>query len=101
MDMFDASKSAPKGEFDEFGVGKPRPRTEPGLGKTAPGETASLFGQPPATEGKPEQVKVIEEKLVHMLIAEREGTAIFGPKDHEELDGEKLQSGKSKIDKRK
>src|SRR3546814_6821504 len=24
MDMFEASKSAPKGEFDEFGVGKPR-----------------------------------------------------------------------------
>src|SRR3546814_12604212 len=84
MDMFDASKSAPKGEFDEFGVGKPRPRTEPGLGKTAPGETASLFGQPPATEAKPAPVKVFEEKLVHLLIAEREGTAIFGPQRSEE-----------------
>src|SRR3546814_6634646 len=41
MDMFDASKSAPKGEFDEFGVGKPRPRTEPGLGKTRSEEHTS------------------------------------------------------------
>src|SRR3546814_9657388 len=77
--------------FDEFGVGKPRPRTEPGLGKTAPGETASLFGQPPATEAKPEPVKVFEEKLVHLLIAEREGTAIFGPKIHQALASQNLQ----------
>src|SRR3546814_13954635 len=83
--------------FDEFGVGKPRPRTEPGLGKTAPGETASLFGQPPATEAKPEPVKVFEEKLVHLLIAEREGTAIFGPKIHQALASQNLQYGDRKI----
>lgn len=96
MDMFDASKSASQGEFDEFGVGKPRKRTEPGFGNAVPGETAPLFGQPPQAAA-PEPAKVFEEKLVHLLIAEREGTAIFGPKIHQALAGQNLQYGDRKI----
>lgn len=93
MDMFDARREQ-QGEFDEFGVGKPRKRIEPGFGNAAPGETAPLFGQP-AEPAAP--AKVFEEKLVHLLIAEREGTAIFGPKIHQALAGQGLQFGDRKI----
>src|SRR3546814_12752265 len=61
MDMFDASKSAPKGEFDEFGVRKPRTRTEPGWGKTATGATESLLRPPPATPTTSEEELVGNE----------------------------------------
>lgn len=99
MDMFDASRNASRGgEFDEFGVGRPRKRVEPGFGNAAPGETAPLFGQPPAAaEAAPEPAKVFEEQLIHLLIAEREGTAIFGPKIHQALASQNLQYGDRKI----
>lgn len=96
MDMFAAPKEGAMGEFDEFGVGKPRKRTEPVFGNAAPGETAPLFGQPPQAAPIP-PAKVYEEKLVHLLIAEREGTAIFGPKIHQALAGQNLQYGDRKI----
>lgn len=95
MDMFEGRR--PEGEFDEFGVGKPRKRIEPGFG-AAPGETAPLFGQAgraePAVASPP---KVFEEKLVNLLIAEREGTAIFGPKIHQALAAQGLRFGERRI----
>ncbi|NGY06161.1 cell division protein ZipA C-terminal FtsZ-binding domain-containing protein [Solimonas terrae] len=92
MDMFDARRAEQQGEFDEFGVGKPRTkRIEPGIG-----ETASLFGQAPA-EAPVTPARIFEEKLVNLLIAEREGTAIFGPKIHQALASQNLQFGDRKI----
>ncbi|WP_084615770.1 cell division protein ZipA C-terminal FtsZ-binding domain-containing protein [Solimonas flava] len=91
MDMFSS-----KGEFDEFGVGKPRKRVEPGLGE---GETAPLFDSP-STRAEPAleaPKKVFEEKIITLLIAEREGTAIFGPKIHQALASQGLQYGDRKI----
>lgn len=95
MDMFGAGKG---GEFDEFGVGKPRKRIAPGLGE---GETAPLFGNvPPSQRQEPSfepPKQAIEEKIVTLLIAEREGTAIFGPRIHQALASVGLVYGDRKI----
>lgn len=86
MDMFSR-----QGEFDEFGVGKPRKRVAPSV----PGaETEAPAGEPSATAAEPAPV---EERLVTLLIAEREGTAIFGPKIHAALRAQGLQFGDRKI----
>ncbi|MEQ1438146.1 cell division protein ZipA C-terminal FtsZ-binding domain-containing protein [Fontimonas sp. SYSU GA230001] len=85
MDMF-----ARQGEFDEFGVGKPRKRVAPSLsGGAAPGESPTA-----AASAAP---RAVEERLVAVLIAEREGTAIFGPKIHAALRAQGLQFGERKI----
>lgn len=75
MDMFQAT-----GEFDEYGVSRPRPAQ----GRVAP----TLEGKKPAK---------VQEKVVALLIAEREGTAIFGPKLHEALRAQKLEYGARQI----
>lgn len=104
MEIFSRS-----GEFDEFGVGKPRRRTEP----TMPGvpQNPVLEEAPPAavatgavpafvsqakTEAKP-----AEQKIVAILIAEREGTAILGNKLHAALKRQGLDYGDRKIYHRK
>lgn len=69
------------GEFDELGVGKPRKRMDPSM--TAPDAAATGAA--------------IEEKLVVLLIAEREGTAILGPKLHTALRDHGLIYGDKKI----
>ncbi|WP_051361724.1 cell division protein ZipA C-terminal FtsZ-binding domain-containing protein [Solimonas soli] len=99
MDMFEARRDS---EFDEFGVGKPRKRIEPGFGEgTEPGETAPLFGGAPSSPRQEPSVeapkKVFEEKIVTLLIAEREGTAIFGAKIHQALGSVGLVYGDRKI----
>lgn len=84
MDMFgQGGEGSVAREFDEFGVGRPRKRTAPEL---------SPEGAAAATEIKPR-----EEKIVTLLIAEREGTAIFGPKIHLALQAHGLQFGEHRI----
>lgn len=85
MDMFSR-----QGEFDEFGVGKPRKRVAPSLPESA--EPAA--GEQAAPDAAP---AAVEERLVAVLIAEREGTAIFGPKIHAALRAQGLQFGDRKI----
>ncbi|MFA5941715.1 MAG: cell division protein ZipA C-terminal FtsZ-binding domain-containing protein [Sinimarinibacterium sp.] len=85
MDMFSR-----QGGFDEFGVGRPRRRVAPSMsGAPAPGG-----GEQAAPAAEPEAV---EERLVAVLIAEREGTAIFGPKIHAALRAQGLLFGDRKI----
>lgn len=69
------------GEFDELGVGKPRKRIDP-----------NFVGSPEAAAAA-----AIEEKLVVLLIAEREGTAIMGAKIHTALRDHGLVYGDKKI----
>jgi cell division protein ZipA len=82
MDMFSRL-----GEFDEFGVGKPRKRVAPDLGG----------GAPASGEGAAAAARRAEEKIVALLIAEREGTAIFGERIHAALQARDLQFGERKI----
>ena len=102
------------GEFDEFGVGKPRrreapvmpgvpeqqapatpdfpkPRREPAMAPTAP--VVAAAAAPAVEPAKP----VVEQKIVAILIAEREGTAILGPKLHRALQQQALTFGERKI----
>ena len=108
------------GKFDEFGVGKPRKRTAPMLGGNDPAATAApepefkptvpplrkapSFQQPvaaasaaPAVPEPPVAAPRAEEKIVALLIAEREGTSIYGPKLHSALQQQKLQFGERQI----
>lgn len=81
MDMF------ARGGFDELGVGKPRKRVPPSM----PGAEEA-----PAAEA-PAQRAPVEDRIVAVLIAEREGTAIFGPKIHAALRAQGLSFGDKKI----
>ncbi|HEY0974123.1 MAG TPA: cell division protein ZipA C-terminal FtsZ-binding domain-containing protein [Solimonas sp.] len=92
MDMFSRGDS----EFDEFGVGKPRKRMAPSIGE---GESQPLFPESarPRSEPAATPKPVFEEKIVTLLIAEREGTAIFGAKIHAALQAQGLQYGDRKI----
>ncbi len=79
LDMFTSTQ-----QFDEFGVGKPRPA------KVAP----RLDGAPTAsqpTRAEPQQ------KIIALLIAEREGTHIFGPQVHAALRDHGLEFGAKQI----
>lgn len=83
------------GEFDELGVGKPRRRVAPSVAQTPAGNaSAANTAAQPAQPAQPAQ---IEEKLVAVLIAEREGTAIFGPKIHAALRAQGLTYGDRRI----
>jgi cell division protein ZipA len=94
------------GEFDEFGVGKPRKRVTPGM----PGPAPAAGGAAPGPSLTPSSAAVAapapsaaatvaqpEDKLVTLLIAEREGTAIFGPKIHAALQRQALVFGDRRI----
>lgn len=100
MDMFKAT-----GNFDEFGVSRPRPagRREP-LISPAPTEPQSeMFEAPqskPAVKGDRKKAPTLnkpEEKFIALLIAEREGTAILGPKLHDALRAQRLEFGAKQI----
>jgi cell division protein ZipA len=95
LDMFSRGGS----EFDEFGVGRPRKRQAPTLSE---GESRPLFPDSAPASGRNAPVaeppkKVFEEKIVTLLIAEVEGTAIFGPKIHQALQAQGLVYGDRKI----
>jgi len=77
LDMFSAT-----GQFDEFGVGKPR-KVAPRLGD-AP--TASQAARNP-----------VQQKIIALLIAERDGTHINGPKIHAALNAQGLEYGDKHI----
>ena len=77
LDMFTST-----GQFDEFGVGRRR--------RVAP----SLDGAPTASQGaRGEQ----PQKIVALLIAEREGTHILGPNIHAALKQHGLEFGAKQI----
>lgn len=110
-------------EFDEFGVSKPRRqgeqrvaptvhvRTEPIVPRPPPPPPMPSFlrDTPPATAAPPAPgaaaaekpppapAKKPEEKILTLLIAEREGTAILGPKIHQALTAEGLHYGAMQI----
>lgn len=86
LDMFSGSGG---GQFDEFGVGKPRARQEPGLGESAP--AAAAQDQPAAPTA------VVEEKIVTLLIAQPQGAAIDAVLLHQVLADERLQFGEHRI----
>ncbi|MDP3859028.1 MAG: cell division protein ZipA C-terminal FtsZ-binding domain-containing protein [Stagnimonas sp.] len=77
LDMFSST-----GQFDEFGVGRPR-KVAPRLGD-AP--TASQAARNP-----------VQQKIVALLIAERDGTHINGPKIHAALKAQGLEFGDKHI----
>jgi FtsZ-interacting cell division protein ZipA len=99
MEMFSRS-----GEFDEYGVGKPRKRTEPTMPGVPPKVTVADEPAPkddlrvPAFVAQPKDPeKTVEQKIVAILIAEREGTAILGKKLHTALKQQALVYGDRKI----
>ena len=77
LDMFSAT-----GQFDEFGVSRRR--------RVAP----SMDGAPTASQAAQGQVP---QKIVALLIAEREGTHIFGPMIHAALKDHSLEFGAKQI----
>jgi cell division protein ZipA len=89
-------------QFDEFGVGKPRrvpPQVgEPGSENIPPQRPIELT---PGTRGPapraPAASQPPSEKIVALLIAEREGTAILGPILHEALESQGLEFGARQI----
>ena len=79
LDMFSSTQ-----QFDEFGVGKARPA------RVAP----TLDGAPTAAQqGRREP----QQKIIALLIAEREGTHIFGPQVHGALRQHGLEFGAKQI----
>lgn len=107
MEMFQRS-----GKFDEFGLGKPRvagdrrrpPDLAPGQSAVVPAavampapvaatlENLAAKIEPPKPQDKP-VIARYEEKYFALLIAEREGTNIYGEKLHNALRAQKLEFG--------
>ena len=85
LDMFNSSSVAP-GQFDEFGVGKPRVRHD---GSDVP---ASADNDVPAAPAK-----VFEEKIVTLLLAQPQGQPLVGAQVHHALSEQRLQFGERKI----
>lgn len=98
------------GEFDEFGVGRPRKRVAPTAGgqvglplednaedATLPGVAAAPTLAAPVVEAAPVAPKVVEQKILAILIAEREGGVIMGNNLHRALRKEALVFGDRKI----
>lgn len=79
LDMFNST-----GQFDEFGVGKRRPA------RVAP----SLDGAPTASQVARGETP---QKIIALLIAEREGTHILGPQVHAALRQHGLEFGAKQI----
>jgi cell division protein ZipA len=90
---------APAGQqFDEFGVGKPR-RVAPGFGEPAPeaGDAGPEPAPAPAPAAPAKPAATAAEKIVSLLIAEREGTHILGGQIHQALRAQNLQFGARQI----
>jgi cell division protein ZipA len=103
-------------QFDEFGVGRPRRRTMPSLDATPANDTrarepsAPIEAAPPtsvpawvraAPSAAPSAPKAapptVEQKIVALLIVEREGGMIAGSKLHPALSAQGLQFGAKQI----
>jgi cell division protein ZipA len=90
MDIFSTTSTV--GQFDEFGVGKPR-RVAAQSGAAA-GSSEPL----PAADGDvPPAEQQIPEKIISLLIAEREGTHIYGAQIHAALQAQGLEYGARQI----
>lgn len=101
LDIFNSENQ----QFDEFGVGKPR-RVAPSFdaagnempapaaegGAAAPIGAASARKTPTAVARPP-----VSEKIVSLLIAEREGTHILGGQIHDALRAQRLEFGARQI----
>ena len=74
------------GEFDEYGVGRPR-KAVPGA---PPARTAPTVTPVPPAPGVP-------DKVIGLYIAEHEGTNILGPKIHAALQSRGLRFGAKRI----
>lgn len=102
------------GQFDEFGVGKPRrvapridtldddpaeaPAPEPAPATTKPHATARRRTEPSvAAPMAPAAKAQIEEKIVALLIAERDGAQIPGSQLHAALQAQALEYGDRQI----
>jgi FtsZ-interacting cell division protein ZipA len=99
------------GDFDEFGVGRPRKRVAPTAGgistalpvedsaddATLPGVAAAPTVSVAAAEEAAPAPKVVEQKILAILIAEREGGVIMGNNLHRALRKEALVFGDRKI----
>ncbi len=79
LDMFTSTA-----QFDEFGVGKPRPAKVAPRMDGAPTSSQVTRGEAP-------------QKIIALLIAEREGTHIFGPQIHAALQQHGLEFGSKQI----
>lgn len=89
-------------QFDEFGVGKPRrvpPQVgEPGAENIPPPRQPPLEINPgPRGPAPRAPVQPPSEKIISLLIAEREGTAILGPILHDALEAQGLEFGARQI----
>jgi len=108
LDIFNAQKQ----QYDEFGVGRPR-RIPPNLSEFEQGfESAADVPQPPGI-GSPATIRpqpgpaatvspkpaapAKKEKIVSLLIAERDGVPIDGMKLHQALQRQKLEYGARQI----
>lgn len=94
LDIFNGQNQ----QFDEFGVGKPR-RIAPAANGEGEGAAAPLRPIEIGAGGRtaPTAAKPPSEKIISLLIAEREGTAILGPKIHEALEAQRLEYGARQI----
>ena len=108
LDIFGAEGQ----QFDEFGVGKAR-RVEPRFGESAAEEAAPIVPARGPSFGTPKTVLVAPtpppavtpakpvmpgpQKIVSLLIAQREGQAILGHELHEALEAQKLEYGARQI----
>jgi cell division protein ZipA len=87
MEMFQSS-----GNFDEWGVGKPR-----SVGRRAPDLMPAPKTPEPELAQQADAPPPVEEKFIALLIAEREGTSIYGEKLHAALRAQKLEFGARQI----
>lgn len=87
LDMFSAGDRP--GQFDEFGVGRPRRRTE---------QEAAAQAEAAASEAEPvSPAKVFEEKIVNLLVVQGQGAPLDGAAVHQALAEQRLQYGERKI----
>ncbi|MDR3417343.1 MAG: cell division protein ZipA C-terminal FtsZ-binding domain-containing protein [Nevskia sp.] len=90
LDIFNGENQ----QFDEFGVGKPRrvaPTVDGALPDSGPIELGGSGRTAPVAKAPP------SEKIVSLLIAEREGTHILGGQIHEALRAQGLEYGARQI----
>ncbi len=89
MEMFSGS-----GQFDEFGVGKPRRRSEPGFGEAeeTPSQQAPSLRVDPTVDMP---AKAAEQKIVTLLIAARQN--LDPQRLHQALGEQRLVFGERKI----
>jgi len=108
LDIFNIQKQ----QYDEFGVGRPR-RIPPTFDEFEEGFAPETDAPQPPSVGSPAAIRpqtgpvpmvppkptasVKKEKIISLLIAERDGVPIDGPKLHQALQRQKLEYGARQI----